>query len=304
MTAPDWPDDLIVRSLIEFGEWSYIEQALAAQLVCQGDVIWDGGAFLGSFGIGLAQIATAASRAPSRLLAIEPGPKLRSHVMSNLERAMPAASGLVSFAIGPATGKLAVRDNLSSIMNHGAVAYDIRPHGDIESRALWQIREEYGDYDFLKLDLEGMELIAITSDFSYLKERQPVIWAECNESWDSVLVLEAMVSLGYEPVYLAFPAFRIDNFRANCNIPFGMAYEAVLLAASPERLALLDIHTVSENVIRRDVRTSFDLRQALWSTPRWAETSWLSLSQPELIALLGRATLGQKLENFLTHAPH
>ena len=50
MAVPDWPDDLIVRSLDSLGEWAYLEQQILAQLVRTDDVLWDGGAFLGTFG--------------------------------------------------------------------------------------------------------------------------------------------------------------------------------------------------------------------------------------------------------------
>lgn len=259
---------------------------------------------MGSFGIGLFQIAKAAGRAPSRLLAIEPGAELGAHVAANLQRAMPQASALIPFAVGPESGHLVAVATPDASSNHGAIAYEVQPDDSvtgIESRALWQLREQHGNYDFLKLDLEGMEIDAIKSDFDYLKERKPVIWAECNESWRSVLILEAMVALGYKPIYLAFPAFRQDNFCANSDLPFGMAYEAVLVAAKPERMAQLDIDAIPEAIIRRDVRTSFDLRKALWATPRWAEPEWVSMNRAELIGLLGHVISGHKLEEFLTH---
>lgn len=301
--SPDWPDDLIVRSLAAQGEWSYIEQILAARLVRQGDAIWDGGAFLGTFGLGVAQIAAAGGRMPSSLLAIEPGLDLGPCVETNLARNAPCPARLASFAIGPASGHLLEVSLDHADQNHGALAYAVAA-GDttqptIESRALWELRNDHGDYDFLKLDIEGMEIDAIRGDFDYLKDRRPVIWAECNEAPSSVLLLEAMVALGYEPVYLAFPAFRRDNHGGNPDLPFEMAYEAVLLAASPDRLAGFDARVGAEVTIMRPVRSSWDLRQALWATPRWANPEWVAMSRPELIALMGRLSRGEDLGRFL-----
>lgn len=305
LDAPEWPEDLIVRSLIDLGEWCYVEQYIASQLVRRGDVIWDGGAFLGSFGIGLAQIAKRDGRGVSRLVAIDPGKELGLCITRNLERAMPGKSTLAPFAVGAETGHVTAITESDHEDNRGAVAYTPVSEGeggedDVESRPLWKLREQYGDYDFLKLDVEGMEIDAIKSDFDYLKERQPVIWAECNDSPQSLEVLEALNALGYDPVYLAFPAFRKDNFHNNPELPFSLAYEAVLVAAQPDRLEKLDISASPEVIIQRPVKTSWDLRQALWSTPRWAEEEWVKMSKVELIALLGHIVRDEDLSDFLT----
>ncbi len=315
IAAPDWQDDLIVRSLIELGEWSYNEQLLASQLVRKGDVIWDGGAFLGTFGIGITQIAARANRAPASLLAIEPGEELGACLKANLGMLAPCRTQFAPFAVGPECGHLMALSNGDTDSNHGALAYAPvksieTPAGNslvgdqvggriVESKALWQLRAEFGDYDFLKLDVEGMERAAIVSDFDYLKARKPVIWAECNEALSSILVLEALLALGYEPVYLAFPAFRPNNFRVNSNLPHPLSYEAVLIGADPDLLAGLDTSVTSEIAICRSVRTSWDLRQALWATPRWSAPEWVSMTKPEMVALIGRLSRGEVIGKFL-----
>jgi len=104
-------------------------------------------------------------------------------------------------------------------------------------------------------------------------------------------------------VYVAFPAFRRLNFLGSDDLIYPMAYEAGLLAASPERLSLLAdgpiAHICGEEVIIRPLKSALDLRRAFFDTPRWNRKDWLTLSRPELLARLGRAVKQQTLKDFL-----
>jgi FkbM family methyltransferase len=308
--TPDWPDDLILRSLAAYGEWGYCEQMVFASLLAEGDRVWDGGAFLGTFGLGAAQRAATAERPLAKLVAFEPGPALTPCVQSNLAANAPCPFEVSPFGISLVPGNLRAKVAASNgdqtpLENHGAVAYemtDATADVTIQCKPLWQLRQTHGDYDVIKLDLEGMEFDAIRGDFDYMKERKPVIWAECNEDFASLRVLEAMRALGYAPLYIAFPAFRRANFKANENLIFPMAYEAVLLAAPQERLDALQTSAVGEDVIVKPVSTSWELRQAIWTTPRWSLPEWTEMTRAELIARLGRYARAEKLEEFLNDA--
>ncbi|MCU0906648.1 MAG: FkbM family methyltransferase [Rhodobacteraceae bacterium] len=305
IAAPDWPDDIILRSLAELGEWSFVEQQILARLVRAGDVLWDGGAFLGTFGIGVAQIAAAAGTPLSRLVAIEPGADLRPFVTANLDRNAPCDSLLIPSALGATEGRLLPMATEAG--NHGALAYgtvgaETTADAGVDCQPLWQLRARHGDYTVLKLDVEGMEIEALKGDFDHIRDHKPVIWAECNESLSSLLLLEGMVAAGYAPRYIAFPAFRRANFRAEARLPYLMAYEAALLAAPPDRMALLDVSDLGEEIIVRPVTSAWDLRQALWATPRWADPAWANASRAELVALLGRMSRGEDLGRFLNDA--
>lgn len=186
ITAPDWPDDIILQSLSALGEWSYVEQQILAGLVQAGDRMWDGGAFLGTFGIGLAQIAAQAGRPLSRLIAIDPGAELRPCLVENLRRNVTCDQLVLSCALGAEFGRLVPDAPAEAVSaNHGALAYratataggDVDPEG-VECVPLWHLRARHGDYDILKLDVEGMEVEAIKGDFDHIQARKPVIWAE------------------------------------------------------------------------------------------------------------------------------
>lgn len=299
--TPEWTEDLICRSLREYGEWAYVEHSLFAMLIAEGDRVWDGGAFLGTFGLGAAQTSAAAGRPPSFLLAIEPSSDLAGHLAGNLTRNAPCRAAVETCAVGAKEGRLRAKSQANG--NHGATAFvqetSSGEGAPVACQPLSQLRRQHGDYDCLKLDIEGMELDALRGDFQYIKTHRPVMWVECNENAESLEVLGALKALDYDLLYVAFPAMRKDNFRGNPNMIYPMAYEAALVAAPPERLALLNLDAWQGTVIVRPVRTHGDLRQAMWATPRWSMPEWVEMSNPELIALLGRERRGERKKDFL-----
>lgn len=297
MSVPDWTDDLIVRTLRAHGEWAFSEQLLLGSLLRHSDRLWDVGAFLGTCGLGVAQNGAAT---PASLVAVEPGPALQPHLQANLERNAPCPFRIAPFAAAAGSTSLRPRND-SGAGNAGAITYEMAEGDELAviGRSLQDLRAEYDDYDVLKLDIEGMENDAIRGDIDYILQHRPVVWAECNETPSSILLLEALCWIGYEPLYVAFPAFRSDNFNKSPYIIFPMAYEAALLAAPLDRMQAFVGRVQGEDIITRPVKTSFDLRKALWATPRWSLPDWTSLSRPELIALMGRQMRKQELVDFL-----
>lgn len=297
LNVPDWKSDLIVRTLEIYGEWALSEQLLLAAMVRETDTLWDVGAFLGTFGLGVSQLAP---KPPAHLVSVEPSPVFRPFLTENLQMSAPCPFRIAPFAVAQSNGWL--RPQSGGQNNAGAIAYehtDEESAGTVPCRSLASLRAEFGDYDVLKLDVEGMELEAVHGDIEFIKEHHPTIWAECNDDISSLKLLEAFVWLNYEPVYVAFPFLRNANFNHSRDRIFPMAYEAVLLAAPQDRLADFKGKVEGEDIIVCPVTTSYDLRRALWATPRWSLQEWTDMSRPELIALLGRQHQKQDLAEFL-----
>lgn len=298
LSMPDWDKDLIVRTLVAHGEWSLCEQLLLAPMIRPQDALWDVGAFLGTFGIGVAQLAVAP---PSRLIAVEPNPEVLTYLDANLRRNAPCPHRIAPFAVAQTAGRLHRRGG-SGDGNAGAIAYEQAGEQEefVVSLSLEDLRGEFGAYDVLKLDVEGMEVDAILGDVDYILSRQPVIWAECNETFDSILLLETLCRLKYKPLYVAFPAFRVQNFNQSGDKIFPMAYEAALLAAPVDRMDAFTGKVADEEIILRPVLTPGELRRALWDTPRWSMPEWVDLTKAELVAQLGRQYRGEDFGSFLS----
>ncbi len=301
LSVPDWPEDIILRVLALSGEWGAAEVALLAPLVDPGEVFWDVGAFLGTFSLGLAQ-----HTAPGSVLAVEANAALVPYLNANLGL-LPCPGTVARTGIAARSGWIAPISMPEN--NQGATHYAFQakepPEGpSVRAQSLADLRAEHGDYDVLKLDLENMEAQAIVGDAAYIRARQPVIWAECNEDLASLRLYMRLSKLGYNVLYLAFPAIRRDSFRP---VPedqaFRYTYEAALLAAPPDRLARLVAELPEDEVILRRLAHPGDLRRALYDTPRYCLKDWRSLSKPELIARLCRARQDQGFAEFLRPPP-
>ncbi len=300
LNLPDWPDDLIIRSLEQLGEWCAAESTMAGALLESGETLWDAGAFLGTFALGASRVTL-----PAKVLAIEANPAIADALTQNLTL-LPCPAQLISCGLGRRSGWL-VPDG-EDPKNHGATSYHFQEQPvdsgtAIPCRTLADLRAEHGRYDMLKLDLEGMELDAIKGDIPFLQEHRPVIWAECNEAQASLALLGGLKWLQYDVLYIAFPAFRKDNYRGTDDLIYPMAYEAALVAGPAERIARFEekVKTLlpNENILCSPVASSFELRTAMFDTPRWARPEWQGLSRAELIARLGRAEKGTSLKQFL-----
>lgn len=298
--VPDWPSDMIVRSLRVMGEWCAAETTLAGTLLEPGETLWDVGAFLGTFSLGI-----AAQTPPGRVVTIEANPRISNILRHNLSL-LPCPAQLAKYGVAARNGWLI--SHKEDPENSGATKYQYsynKPEqsSGIPCRTLAALRNECGPYDMLKLDLEGMELDALRGDTNFLKSHRPVVWAECNETREAISLLGALKWLDYDVAYVAFPAFRKSNYKLSDDILYPMAYEAALAAGPAERIAHLLERAMevmpNEDIICRQISTTFDLRKAMYDTPRWAKEEWMGLSRAELVARLGRAERGEMLSQYL-----
>lgn len=301
LDAPDWANDLILRSLKTLGEWAEVEAQLLARAVPEQARFWDVGAFLGTMSLGVAR-----HRALASVLAVEVNPALGASLTRNLARNLAAPAHVVNAGVGKTDGWLVAMDQPDAAANHGGQSYQFSarpPTGSsgmgVACKSLRQLRAAYGDYDAMKLDVEGMERDVLLGDQDYIRAHHPLIWVECNEALSSLDLHSALIWLGYAPLYLAFPAFRKNNHFGATDLIYPMAYEAALLAARPEQIATFSAAIEGEDIICRPVNTSFDLRRALYDTPRWGRPEWAVMSRAELIARMGRVAQGSQLPAFL-----
>jgi len=210
----------------------------------------------------------------------------------------------VGFESGLALEQIHTNSNLGSriyktLDENTHLDVQLASEGPDRQRTLRQLREQYGDYNFIKLDIEGAEYDALRSDAVWIKENKPIVWAECNESPAIQKLLQFYIWAGLTPLYVAFPAFRHNPFKKTDHSPYPIAYEAALLGGSNSRLENFRTEHLGEEILITKIEDYEDLRRAIWLTPRWGHADWINLSKSELIALLGRITRGENYASFL-----
>lgn len=235
----------------------------------------------------------------------EPNPASAALVKENLQRNCTVENYVENCALAAQAGYAEMVAQQPT--NAGATSWRITDHPSSETnvtvKTVAALRERYGPYDLLKLDVEGSELESLRGDCRWIKENKPVILAECNETPEVEELLAFFNWAELSPHFVAYPAFRRNNFKQCEERIYPIAYEAALLGAKAEQIKSLDVSKFDEEVIVRPLATFSDLREMLWRTPRWGRLSWTSLLKPELIALLGRAERGVDFSSFLAK-PH
>jgi hypothetical protein len=220
--------------------------------------------------------------------------------------AVPFAVERAAVGLGaPNAGGASIGPTEPHNMGSFAIEYRARSHyGFIQQAPLTTchaLRDKYGPYGLLKLDIEGCEYDALRSDARWIRNHKPVLWAECNETAQSFRLLHFFLWAGLSTYFIAYPSFRRENYKGSTERIFPIAYEAGLLGVPADSRDSLDPDLTGEAIIVREVKERDDLARALWVTPRWGREEWLDLSRPELIGVLGREDTHQSFPTFLTN---
>ena len=292
--------DTISRFLARCGEWAWDEVGFVASTLPDNVRVLDIGAFLGTFGLGL-----ALRKCVSFICLVEANsailPLLRTNILRNSTFPAVVVDAMVTgLPMIPRAG-CGDRCNLGST-SFASDATDGRPTKR-PSRAvtLADLRAEYGEFDLVKLDVEGMEHEILCNDSDHLARGNTTLWVECNEHPQSLELAKLILSWGLEMHYFAFPSHNPNNFHGEIEPIYPWAYEAGLLVApmSPPRLAA---DLTAHHCILRSIKGVEDLEEAMWRTPRWLPTEFAHADAAELAAAASRALRGQVRGVFLSGA--
>jgi FkbM family methyltransferase len=296
--------DIVGRFLSRYGEWGWDEVGFVASVIPEGARVLDVGAFVGTFGLGL-----ALRRKLDFLCFVEANPAVAPLLRRNVENNAIAPTVVVEAMVAePGALPRAGYGEAGNVGSASFVCLEGARASDPPTRAitLADLRAEHGDFDLVKLDVEGMEYEILLADAAYLSAGDTTLWVECNEDHRSLEVAELMLSWGLDVHYFAFSAHNPNNKRNHPEPIFPLAYEAGLLVA-PKSRPCISAELQNHRCIFRSVRTVDDLKNALWRTPRWGMPEWVNANAEELAALAGRALRGEAYETYLApgkQAPH
>ncbi|WP_137222101.1 FkbM family methyltransferase [Shewanella sp. MEBiC00475] len=290
--------DLISKFLKEYGEWAYLECEFVSTIITAGASIFDLGAFIGTFSLGLNTFSK-----DNRYLAVELNPEcwtvLDRNLSSNLNNYF-VFKGIVT----DSNSKLTEVDLSWDLYNQGST--NLNGEGScnkkivVETSTIRNLADRYFIPDLIKLDLEGGELQALKSTQNWISQHKPILWIECNEGHESLDIYSWLDWMGYEVYYFAFPSHNPDNFFSNPTALFPFAYEAGLLAFEKGKVEPALSESLSQKgCILQRVDSKQSLKKALWQTPRWCHKDWLGLTHAQLIALLTRNFKEVSFESFL-----
>ncbi len=253
-------DQYIGRSLQVYGEYSEMEMMLVRQLLRPGDVALDIGANIGILTLGMAQMVGP----QGTVHAFEPQRAIHELLSTNVTQ-----NGLKNVvahreAVGAAAGTIRVPPlDYDKTGNFGGVVLggeegDEVPVVTIDSLQLLRLR-------LMKIDVEGMEVPALTGAKETIRRLQPALYVENDRSEHSGLLIAHIFSLGYRLWWYLTPMFNPDNFSHRADDVFGNVWSCNMIGLPRTAGISLPFAEVSSP---RDEPTTPDGKPFRFTTPK------------------------------------
>jgi FkbM family methyltransferase len=219
-------DTVIGRSLVVYGEWAEHELACLRPYAPDGSTVVDIGANIGTHTLAFAQWVGA-----GRVISIEPQPAIFGLLTANCLLNARWNVDLVNAVCSHTPGWVQIALDYAEIENCGAVAFRTQPEPrrwmpwnkathpqrpvGLNNVPVVRLDDLIGDrqVDFLKLDVEGMELECLQGAQRTLRISRPVIFMEQKNTADLPALYGLLVGCGYHLYWLETHPFNLNNFR-------------------------------------------------------------------------------------------
>jgi FkbM family methyltransferase len=175
-------------------------------LIRNGDCCVDIGAHLGYYTIELSRLVGP----EGKVIAVEPMPKFNAVLGQLLRRKGANNVQLLQVALG-GEGDF-VEMGIPKVGNNKQYAYArvIKSDGQFEYLESVKVKNETGDslflalprVDYIKCDVEGLEIVVFASMMETLKKHRPVLLAELVDKGERIRFFEMLRPLGYQPFLL------------------------------------------------------------------------------------------------------
>ncbi|MBT3352895.1 MAG: FkbM family methyltransferase [Nitrospinaceae bacterium] len=205
-------DVVVSRSLILYGEYARQEMKYFKTFCAPGDVIVEVGANIGAHTVGLARTVEN----QGQIIAIEPQPILFHNLCGNISINSLTNVQCLNLAISNVEGITHIPPiNYSSENNFSAFFLDDAYTGQkISTKRLDDILR-LSRFDFLKIDVEGMEMQVLEGTERHIKEFKPILFVENIFHEKSQALIEHLWGMDYELYWCITPYFSEDNFNQN-----------------------------------------------------------------------------------------
>jgi FkbM family methyltransferase len=206
-------DVYVGRSLERYGEYSWLESELFAQLLKPGAVVIEAGANIGAHTVSLSRLVGAGGA----VLAFEPLRLVFQNLCANLALNQCANVWAFQQALGAANAMTPVPsldptqpNNFGGITLRGAQGNDIVPQRTVDSL-------ELGVCHLLKADVEGMEIELLQGARNTIARCRPALYVENDRAERSAALIELIMQLGYDLYWHLPPLFNPNNFAGEAE---------------------------------------------------------------------------------------
>lgn len=204
-------DDIIGTSLDIYGEFSEAEIELFARLIKPGSVVLDIGANIGCHTVWFAQVAGP----EGVVLAFEPQRLVYQALCANV--ALNSLTNVVchQVAVGETEDEVIVPVlNPRSPKNFGGL--EVQGHDEGETVAVLRLDEiPLPSCQFIKVDVEGMELAVLRGGAELIQRHKPILYVENDREERKAELIRYIDSIGYDMYWHKPPLFNPDNYFQN-----------------------------------------------------------------------------------------
>lgn len=197
MYLPDGDVDFVQRKiLLARGFFEDMQLRRARKYIPEGAVVYDLGANIGNHSVYFGKICGA-----SRVVAFEAQTHCHRLLARNLELNGLTGAEAHHCLLGRAGGNARLRNQ--NIGNLGATSFVETPgaKGSYAMRAVDEFGVHESRLDFLKIDVEGMQIPVLDGAAETLARHKPTIWIELREKFDEVEeTTDYLAERGYAPV--------------------------------------------------------------------------------------------------------
>ena len=219
-------DEFIGLSMREYGEFSEIELSLMLKFIMKDDVVFDIGANIGAFTVPFAKkvgdFGEVYSFEPQKLIYEILNENVNKNKLKNVK--------VFNIGVGKKEEELELNDiDYSKVGNFGGVSFKYESSSftkniknkkyKVKVKNLDQLTE-IKKCNFIKMDVEFMELEILTGGKNFLKKFRPILWIENHELYPNK-INKFLLENDYNAYWVYSTAFNKSNYFINDNNYFG-----------------------------------------------------------------------------------
>ena len=219
-------DEFIGLSMREYGEFSEIELSLMLKFIMKDDVVFDIGANIGAFTVPFAKKVGDFGE----IYSFEPQKLIYEILNENVNKNKLKNVKVFNIGVGKKEEELELNDiDYSKVGNFGGVSFKYESSSftkniknkkyKVKVKNLDQLTE-IKKCNFIKMDVELMELEILTGGKNFLKKFRPILWIENHDLYPNK-INKFLLENDYNAYWVYSTAFNKSNYFINDNNYFG-----------------------------------------------------------------------------------
>ena len=219
-------DEYIGLSLREYGEFSEIELSLMSKFIMKDDVVFDIGSNIGAFTVPFAKKVGELGQ----VYAFEPQKVIYDLLQDNVNKNKLKNVKIFNVGMGKKKEELELNEiDYSKVGNFGGVSfkYDSSSFTKNIKNKKYKVKitnlnefMEIEKCNFIKIDVELMELDILTGGKNFLKKFRPILWIENHQFYPNE-INKFLLENDYNAYWAYSYMFNESNYFVNDNNYFG-----------------------------------------------------------------------------------